>query len=348
MSRIQSAIPIRVQNLAPMADIKELSKIGEKLGLAGAELREWLDKQASDYDRRKATEIELAKLQRVNLELKNKNTQKELELNQLRIDNPNSDPLNESNNSTASASVAPRAKLPPLPLFDDSKDRIEFWLTRFERYFEANNFEVEMKAVVLSSYLRGTALAVYNRLSAQDAQSYDKLKAVLLRQYEVTPDSCRREFRKIGVRDHETYHDVGVKLNMCLTRWLGLDQSKETYEDLRDLIIRDQLMTIFPNDLKIYIKEKGLRTAADYISAADRYREARKLEKTDRWEKREHHQKAKFDGPAQSPSVKKSTVTPKPGAGNQRVNKKCDFCGTSGSHDTAECFKKKRHDAQRR
>ena len=335
-------------------DVEKIIKMGKDLGLEpqSEALRTWVEKQLIDHDRRREAELEQAKIQKETNVLRNEGIQRELELHRLRAENPIShENLNDSIGSASSSNVRARAKLPSLPVFDDTRDKIEHWLTRFERYFDANRFEADMKAVVLSAYLRGAALEVYNRLSVDDSNNYNLLKSALLRKYEVTSESCRREFRRIALKEGETYNDVRVKLETCLSRWLKLDGSTESFEGLRDLIIRDQLLEVFPQDLKIHVKELGLKSSAEYVATADRYRDAHKIDKSDRRENshkfdRKDKSRAMANGLGEAGPLKNSSHSSGQSGRNAKAHKKCDFCKTTGSHDTVECFRKKRHENQ--
>ena len=164
-------------------DVEKIIKMGKDLGLEpqSEALRVWVEKQLIEHDKRREAELEHAKITKENNVLRNEGIQRELELHRLRVESPiNTENLNDSVGSASSANVRPKAKLPSLPIFDDTRDKIEHWLTRFERYFDANRFEEDMKAVVLSAYLRGAALEVYNRLSVDDSNNYNLLKSALL------------------------------------------------------------------------------------------------------------------------------------------------------------------------
>ena len=67
-------------------------------------------------------------------------------------------------------------KAPKLPYFDEDKDCMDAYLRRFERYATSNRWDRGNYASYLSSLLKGKALDVYTKLSANDAQDYDRLK----------------------------------------------------------------------------------------------------------------------------------------------------------------------------
>ena len=66
------------------------------------------------------------------------------------------------------------ARDPKLPYFEESKDKMDSYLSRFEKYATANKWDKNVWAAYLSALLKGRALDVYDRLSTEDAADYDK------------------------------------------------------------------------------------------------------------------------------------------------------------------------------
>ena len=57
------------------------------------------------------------------------------------------------------------ARDPKLPYFEESKDKMDSYLSRFEKYATANKWDKNVWAAYLSALLKGRALDVYDRLS---------------------------------------------------------------------------------------------------------------------------------------------------------------------------------------
>ena len=74
------------------------------------------------------------------------------------------------------------ARDPKLPYFEESKDKTDSYLSRFEKYATANKWDKSVWAAYLSAMLKGRALDVYDR-STEDAADYDKLKDALLKKF---------------------------------------------------------------------------------------------------------------------------------------------------------------------
>ncbi|GFO41267.1 hypothetical protein PoB_006777200 [Plakobranchus ocellatus] len=77
---------------------------------------------------------------------------------------------NESDGSAARSSDA-GAKHPKLPSFQDGRDDLDVWLTRFERFAESNGWSREKWSSSLCALLTGHALDCYGRLSAEQAMT---------------------------------------------------------------------------------------------------------------------------------------------------------------------------------
>ncbi|GFO12592.1 hypothetical protein PoB_003909700 [Plakobranchus ocellatus] len=87
------------------------------------------------------------------------------------------------------------AKYPKLPNFQDGRDDLDIWLTRFERFAESNGWSREKWSSSLCALLTGRALDCYGRLSAEQAKDYDKVKEALMKRYDLTEDGYRPKFR---------------------------------------------------------------------------------------------------------------------------------------------------------
>ena len=86
------------------------------------------------------------------------------------------------------------ARDPKLPYFGESKDKMDSYLSRFEKYATANKWDKNVWAAYLSALLKGRALDVYDRLSTEDAADYDKLKDALMKNFDMTERGFRKKF----------------------------------------------------------------------------------------------------------------------------------------------------------
>ena len=99
-----------------------------------------------------------------------------------------------------------------LPYFEESKNKMDSYLSRFEKYATANKWDKNVWAAYLSALLKGRAQDVYERLSTEDAADYDKLKDALLKNFDMTERGFRKKFRYSRPERSETFIQFSSRL----------------------------------------------------------------------------------------------------------------------------------------
>ncbi|GFR80635.1 Gypsy retrotransposon integrase-like protein 1 [Elysia marginata] len=167
------------------------------------------------------------------------------------------------------------AKHPKLPHFQDGKDDLDIWLTRFERLAESNSWSKDKWSSSLCALLTGRALDCYGRLSSEQAQDYDKVKQALMKRYDLTEDGYRRKFRSCKPAEGESPDMFIVRIVTYLDSGIKLSRTEKSYEKLKDLIVREQFMDACPEDLATNLREKDLPTLERIAKEADLFLQAR-------------------------------------------------------------------------
>ena len=129
-------------------------------------------------------------------------------------------------------------------------------LTYFERFATNAKWPKEDWATNSSSLSQGKALDVYSRLSSEEATDYDKSSDALLKRYQLTEEGFRQKFRSSKQEIGETAGQFVVKMSNYLSRWMELVKVKENYAGLRDLILREQFLTVSNRNLVLFLKER--------------------------------------------------------------------------------------------
>ena len=182
----------------------------------------------------------------------------------------------EGNGSTPSnVNVIQAVKL-KMPYFDERHDDLDTYLTCFERIARVQKWEEDTWGIRLGTLLRRKALEVYNGLVDEEATSYEALTNALRAHFHLTPERYREKLRNSKRLEGKTFQQFVVRLETFLKRWLTLSEKKETFEDLKDLILREQLMSVVPADLATFIRERDPATVRDAAVLAQHYVEARK------------------------------------------------------------------------
>ena len=357
-------------------EMKKLLQIGEKLGLEGEKLLEFVEKQQKlEEDRRREEEEREEKRRQLEEEKEERrrileedrrkedeerqNRRQERELRKLEME---ADLLRQKEAIEAAKrehelelarlaqgrDVAERAELredrakaPKLPSFVDGKDDLDAYLQRFERFATTAKWEKTGWASKLSALLSGRALEVYSRLSEEAAQDYDRVKLALMKRYDLTEDGYRRKFRASKPEVDESPEQFIVRLDRYLLRWLELSNTDRSFEGLKDLIVKEQFIDSCPKELAIHLRERAPETLVQIAKIADQYLEA--------------HGKHLF-----SPASRKPVVQPQKeeaknqqndstmvvcfkcnARGHRAVNcpsliKKCFMCGKQG-HEARNC-----------
>jgi len=159
------------------------------------------------------------------------------------------------NHRVGSRSVATKAlKLPP---FNEDKDDLDAYLTRFERACAAFEVRPEHRSTQLARLLQGKSLEVYQRLTDRDVENYDVLKAQLLKRFRLTGGGFRKKFKGSKLELGETPDQFVERLRRYLVKWREMAGYKGTYEDLENMILRDQYFLTCDKSLQTFLKEKG-------------------------------------------------------------------------------------------
>jgi transposase InsO family protein len=273
-----------------MSTFQDFIKLGQEIGLDGRELLDFArEREAAERDERaearaieklrlemdeKASEdakqIELAKI-----DAENEASQRALDLEKAKLQWQAEVGADGVHAGVSEISKVLRTDRPKLPAFDVRRDNIDAYLARFERFAESQKWPEREWSVNLSALLTGRALDTYCRLSPKDANCYKTLKLALLKTFECTEEGFRQKFRSVRLEQGETYPQFGARLEHMFTRWVELSGSIMTFDGLKDLLLREQLMSVSNRDLTTFVKERQPTTFDNMIKLAEAYREAR-------------------------------------------------------------------------
>ena len=160
------------------------------------------------------------------------------------------------------------ARDPKLPYFEESKDKMDSYLSRFEKYATANKWDKNVWATYLSALLKGRALDVYDRLSTEDAADYDKLKDALLKNFDMTERGFRKKFRYSRPERSETFIQFSSRLCSYLNKWLTMAKVGKSFEAVCDFMACSR-------ELFVHLKPKAFENLDAMAKEADLFAEAR-------------------------------------------------------------------------
>ena len=152
------------------------------------------------------------------------------------------------------------------------EDDIEAYLTTFERLMTVYEIPEERWVFKLAPQLVGKAQQAYAALGEEEARDYTKLKTAILRRYDINEETYRQRFRSTRKISGETNRELVARLYDLASRWM---LGRKTVEELKDLVILEQLLAILPEDVRIWVKERKPKSSIEAGQLADDYMQAR-------------------------------------------------------------------------
>ena len=152
------------------------------------------------------------------------------------------------------------------------EDDIEAYLTTFERLMTVYEIPEERWVFKLAPQLVGKAQQAYVALGEEEARDYTKLKTAILRRYDINEETYHQRFRSTRKISGETNRELVARLYDLASRWM---LGRKTVEELKDLVILEQLLAILPEDVRIWVKERKPKSSIEAGQLADDYMQAR-------------------------------------------------------------------------
>lgn len=160
----------------------------------------------------------------------------------------------------------------------NEKDVDTFFIL-FERVAEARTWSDAERVVLLQCVLTGRAQEAFSSLSAPDSGDYLKVKAAIVKSYELVPEAYRQRFR--GWRKGDKSHlEFARELRTHFNRWCA-SAGVTDFEGLCNLIVLEQFKNSVPERLAMYLSAKNVSTAAKAAELADDFLLTQKRDRGD-------------------------------------------------------------------
>ncbi|XP_074874009.1 uncharacterized protein LOC142025283 [Carettochelys insculpta] len=160
----------------------------------------------------------------------------------------------------------PASKIPPLLELTPEED-IEAYLASFEQMAEAYQWPRGEWVTRLVPALSGKAREAISLLDAGDAGNYGKVKAAILRRCNNGRETQRQRFRQFRYQEAEGPRAVFCRLWELSHRWLKPEI--RTKEQIMELLILEQFLTILPEEVQSWVSEHCPETCAQAVSLAE-------------------------------------------------------------------------------
>jgi len=163
--------------------------------------------------------------------------------------------------------------VPKLAKLTESDD-VEAYLTTFERTMTAYRVEQNRWSYMLAPQLTGKAQKAFSAMAVDQAGDYNALKEAILLRYDITEEAYRQRFRAVKKGD-ETNRELATRTMDLLQKWTKECTSKQ---EVLEFVAVEQLLNVMPEDIRVWVRERKPKTAAEAGELADDYLQARKRE----------------------------------------------------------------------
>ncbi|XP_071034250.1 uncharacterized protein, partial [Parasteatoda tepidariorum] len=200
---------------------------------------------------RAKTELEIARIRAEPKEVER--TKTELEIARIRSEpKENNIELIESNNSLDSLIKSIRTltiKVPSKP------ENWGFFFTSLERAFIVKCVPDKYKSEILLNLLGERSSNIITYISDDDLNNYEKVKEIVLREFQPTAQSCLDNFKTTTRQSNETHVQFASRLTTSWEYYLKL-RNVTDFKTLNQLIISDKLFQTLDRETATYISVK--------------------------------------------------------------------------------------------
>ncbi|XP_053234803.1 uncharacterized protein LOC128408806 [Podarcis raffonei] len=147
--------------------------------------------------------------------------------------------------------------------WDDGKA----FLASFEQVAQACRWPREEWVARLLPALSGEAERAFRRLQARDREDYGKVKAAILRGDAMSREKIRQHFRRFCYQEAEGPRGAYVRLQELCCQWLKFERHSK--EQILELLILEQLLTILPAHIQSWVRECGPETCSQAVALAE-------------------------------------------------------------------------------
>ncbi|GFV12492.1 transposon Tf2-6 polyprotein [Trichonephila clavipes] len=293
-----------------------------------------IDERVSQNEREVTSEqkIELAKLQLAKLE---KEIELQLAKNKALSLNPAAK-VEEKQFETNIENMIKSIKTLSLPVPTRSEN-FNLFFQSLERAFLTKKINDEYKSEILINLLGERAHNVLLYIKEEELNDYEKLKSIVLREFQLTPRECLNSFKNAVKSSGETYIQFVARLTANFQYYCSL-RKVNSFESLCDLIISDKLFETLNKETATHI---GIREAEDWFRPIDLAKECDIYISS---RSGSHKEIPITYGYTQDPFKNRSqNFKPKIKENypqyHERENKNCFICGDS-SHYARDCEKR--------
>lgn len=156
-----------------------------------------------------------------------------------------------------------------VPPFDETE--VDKYFQHFEKVADSLNWPKAQWSLMLQSVIKGKAQIAYSSLSLSDSADYERVKAQILKAYELVPEAYRQKFRNLRKVEGQTYVEFAHDKEVYFERWCSSMTIDSNFERLKELMLIEEFKRCVRDDVKSFLDEKEASTLHQAARLADEY-----------------------------------------------------------------------------
>ncbi|GFW30583.1 integrase catalytic domain-containing protein [Trichonephila clavipes] len=144
-------------------------------------------------------------------------------------------------------------------------ENFNLFFQSLERAFLTKKINDEYKSEILINLLGERVHNVLLYIKKEELNDYEKLKSIVLREFQITPRECLNSFKNAVKLSGETYIQFAARLAANFQYYCSL-RKVNSFESLCDLLISDKLFETLNKETATHI---GIREAEDWFRPID-------------------------------------------------------------------------------
>ena len=235
-----------------------------------------------------------------------------------------------------------------VPPFQEKE--VDKYFLHFEKVAENLKWPKEHWTLLLQSVIIGKAREIYTQLTVQQSSSYDTVKELILKAYELVPEAYRQKFRNCKKENEQTHVEFARTKEQLFDRWCSSKKIGSDHENLRQLMLVEEFKRCINSDIKSFLDEKQVETLEAAARLADDYALTHKvsfINKSNPSRRPFFPHSGSKHSPSNPPGSHSQTITPKPKPSGENKDQNplpqpiCNYCKRTG-HIISECLHLKR------
>ena len=235
-----------------------------------------------------------------------------------------------------------------VPPFQEKE--VDKYFLHFEKVAENLKWPKEHWTLLLQSVIIGKAREIYTQLTVEQSSSYDTVKELILKAYELVPEAYRQKFRNCKKENEQTHVEFARTKEQLFVRWCSSKKIGSDHEKLRQLMLVEEFKRCINSDIKSFLDEKQVETLEAAARLADDYALTHKvsfINKSNPSRRPFFPQSGSKHSPSNPSGNYSQTFTPKPKSSGENKDQNplsqpiCNYCKRTG-HIISECLQLKR------